>query len=134
MHYTINNAFHHHSRITNPKINYIINAALYHQRCAMLSTMHCSINPLLLCQCCITASTENCIIDDAFIHQLCITLPTMSYMIIVELHHNAPLRHQHSFRPAILKIGVIPRWTQSKNAKLYNQILSNQELDAFWSS
>ena len=65
----------------------------------------------------------------------------MSYMIIVELHHDAPLRHQHCFRPATLltvsavsKIGVMSRWTQSQNTKLYNQILFNQELDTFWSS
>ena len=65
----------------------------------------------------------------------------MSYIIIDELHHYAPLRHQHCFRPAVLLIfstvlemRVMPRWTQSKNAKLYNQILSNQELNTFWSS
>ena len=65
----------------------------------------------------------------------------MTYVIIVELHHNAPLHYHYRFRPvklltvsAVLKIGVMSRRTQSHNAKLYNQILSNQELDTFGSS
>ena len=66
--------------------------------------MHCTINPSLLCQGGITASTTNYTINDAFIHQLCITLSRMTYINIVALHHNAPLRHQHCFRPAVLLI------------------------------
>ena len=66
--------------------------------------MHCTINPSLLCQRYITASMTNYTTNDAFIHQCCITLSRMSYIIIVELHHYAPLHHQHCFRPAVLLI------------------------------
>ena len=138
MNYIINTALHHQ--------RCIINAALHHQRWSTLSTIHSTINPSLLLrmnyiinpvlyyQLCITSLMANCTTIDAFHYQRSITLPTMSYIINTVLHHQrcfSPatllyiVNDSHAIHP-VFKNRVIPHWTLTHNAMLYNQILSNK--------
>ena len=96
--------------------------------------MNYIINPVLYYQLCITSLMANCTTNDAFHYQRCITLPTMSYIINTVLHHQrcfSPatllylVNDSHAINP-VFKNGVIPQRTLTRNAMLYNQILSNK--------